>query len=699
MALNAEKAGGDAAACMCHFLNREGARSLVPAAKDKAMHPGTVIDCWPWLLRSVQLIRSAMVFSVLRQKIVLPPIFDSIKAGSAMAGRPKDPDTDFRVLLHVHRSYRYAATQPYVPDPENPGKMRRRYVFWGSVTEDLRFIPNERFLHASEEERARLIFPKEWNMSEASGAPSQERSGDGGTSDGCSPADAFAAISGTVPVSEQSASRLCGAPWLLWEIARKSGLLHDLRLVFPEQGERLLRVIMTVSMHQLLAPRNCSIESWQRFTRAPSASPITRSDAGDLLRLVTGEKLGRLFSMRIERQKTPLIACITEVPAPQPEGIFPGSRGKGSASLAVLYSADGSEPVCCRLFSRGESLHQMVEKIRASLAVEFCCAPDVILVCGSEGMESIMEMQRRGMRFIARCCTSESAVSDCLRNIRYESTGLPADMEHISGDDLWCAQFRHAADECRTSGHEVGEIERIILYLDMHERLRVLTDMHAEMQKIKERTEAPGGRTLSDEELLRLSDSLRWHRLKRGDDGALHFEPGQDEMEMTMLRAGFYSLVSSGVDADAAGMLSLYAVRVGQEKYLENLGYNGGALFSGNSSDCRAAGRLLISFISMMLHAAVRKAWRSGLREKGYESTEAVIAEMTPIRCIEDPAGSGRITAFTDAQKEICAALGLTQPDDAQPGQDEAAGSGKETRRRPGRPRSAVNRPKQGRAE
>lgn len=170
-------------------------------------------------------------------------------------------------------------------------------------------------------------------------------------------------------------------------------------------------------------------------------------------------------------------------------------------------------------------------------------------------------------------------------------------------------------------------------------------------------------------------------------------------MEMTMLRAGFYSLVSSGVDADAAGMLSLYAVRVGQEKYLENLGYNGGALFSGNSSDCRAAGRLLISFISMMLHAAVRKAWRSGLREKGYESTEAVIAEMTPIRCIEDPAGSGRITAFTDAQKEICAALGLTQPDDAQPGQDEAACSGKETRRRPGRPRSAVNRPKQGRAE
>ena len=616
-----------------------------------------------------------------------------------MAGRPKDPDTDFRVKLHVHRSYRYAATQPYEPDPESNGKMRRRYVFWGSVTEDLRFIPNERFLSSSPEERSKLIFPKEWDMSEAAGALSQERSGDGWTSDGWRPEDAFAAISGTVPSSEQTGNRLCGATWLLWEIARKNGLLHDLRLVFPEQGDRLRRGIMTVSMHQLLAPRNCSIESWQRFTRAPSASPVTRSDAEDLLRLVTGEKLGHLFSLRTERQKTPLIACITEVPAPEPAGIFHMSSGEGSALLAVLYSHDGTEPVCCRLFSRGESLDQMMEKIRAQLAVEFCCAPDVILVCGTENMERIREMTRSGMRLIARCSASESAVSDSLRKIRYGSAGLPADMEHHPGDDVWCVQFRRGAEECGTPGHEGGEMERISLYLDMHERLSVLTKMHAEMQKVKEMTEAPGSRMPSDEELHRLSGSLRWHSLERDDGGVLHFKPRQDEMEMTMLRAGFYSLVSSGVDADAECMLDLYALRYGQEQYLESLGCHGGALLSGTRADCRAEGRLLISFISMMLHAAVRKVWRSGLREKGYESPEAVIAEMTTIRCIEDPAGSGRITAFTDAQKEICAAFGLIPPADARPGQDEAACSGKKTRRGPGRPKGSVNRPRQGSAE
>ena len=265
-----------------------------------------------------------------------------------MAGRPKDPDTDFRVKLHVHRSYRYAATQPYEPDPESNGKMRRRYVFWGSVTEDLRFIPNERFLSSSPEERSKLIFPKEWDMSEAAGALSQERSGDGWTSDGWRPEDAFAAISGTVPSSEQTGNRLCGATWLLWEIARKNGLLHDLRLVFPEQGDRLRRGIMTVSMHQLLAPRNCSIESWQRFTRAPSASPVTRSDAEDLLRLVTGEKLGHLFSLRTERQKTPLIACITEVPAPEPRSPSrepTGEEEPPAATCPLTSRLVGSTPI------------------------------------------------------------------------------------------------------------------------------------------------------------------------------------------------------------------------------------------------------------------------------------------------------------------------------------------------------------------
>ena len=72
--------------------------------------------------------------------------------------RPKKPNTDFKVALRVTGRYRYAATQPHVRDPKT-GNIVRRYVYWGEVSETLKFLPNDRYILASDEERNRLIFP------------------------------------------------------------------------------------------------------------------------------------------------------------------------------------------------------------------------------------------------------------------------------------------------------------------------------------------------------------------------------------------------------------------------------------------------------------------------------------------------------------------------------------------------------------
>ena len=150
-----------------------------------------------------------------------------------MVGRPKNPQTDFKVMLHVHRSYRYAATVPYEPDPKNPGKMRRRYVFWGSVTDNLRFIPNERYLFTPSKERDRLIFPKEWDMSEAEQKLAQEsRTGENLSDSHEKTYEAFEEAVETVPAEEQFRNKFYGGPWLLWQIARQRGLIDDLKAVF-----------------------------------------------------------------------------------------------------------------------------------------------------------------------------------------------------------------------------------------------------------------------------------------------------------------------------------------------------------------------------------------------------------------------------------------------------------------------------------
>ena len=80
--------------------------------------------------------------------------------------RPVDPNSQYRVKLHNNNGYKYASTQPPYVDPET-GKKKYRYIHWGSVDDNLKFIPGSPFFLATPEERSKLIFPKEWDLSEA----------------------------------------------------------------------------------------------------------------------------------------------------------------------------------------------------------------------------------------------------------------------------------------------------------------------------------------------------------------------------------------------------------------------------------------------------------------------------------------------------------------------------------------------------
>ena len=79
--------------------------------------------------------------------------------------RPVDPNTPYRVALHVTKGYRYASTQPTVVDPET-GKRTHHQVHWGTVDENNKFVPGSKYIFASPEERQKLIFPEDWDLSE-----------------------------------------------------------------------------------------------------------------------------------------------------------------------------------------------------------------------------------------------------------------------------------------------------------------------------------------------------------------------------------------------------------------------------------------------------------------------------------------------------------------------------------------------------
>ena len=80
-------------------------------------------------------------------------------------GRPVDPLSPYRVSIHRNGNYNYASTQINRINSETGQKEHKR-IHWGRLTEENKFIPGNEFISASQEIRSKLIFPKEWDLSE-----------------------------------------------------------------------------------------------------------------------------------------------------------------------------------------------------------------------------------------------------------------------------------------------------------------------------------------------------------------------------------------------------------------------------------------------------------------------------------------------------------------------------------------------------
>ena len=77
--------------------------------------------------------------------------------------RKSNPDSVYRLSVHRNGGHLYAATHPFLLD-EN-GRRKYRVLHWGTLTEDLRFIPGKAWLQAPYSEREKLVFPPEWDLS------------------------------------------------------------------------------------------------------------------------------------------------------------------------------------------------------------------------------------------------------------------------------------------------------------------------------------------------------------------------------------------------------------------------------------------------------------------------------------------------------------------------------------------------------
>ena len=156
-------------------------------------------------------------------------------------------DSVYRMSLHKNGGYMYATTHPYTVTGD--GKRKYSCLHWGTVTDGLKFIPGKQYLYASPEERARLIFPEGWDLSEIDKLQSNRRQG--------RPAYEGADV-----------NRFYGDVWLMEQVADKVGLLTDLMATFHENAEIVNDVLTLAYSHS--RPETAGAErpdgrSWRRL--------------------------------------------------------------------------------------------------------------------------------------------------------------------------------------------------------------------------------------------------------------------------------------------------------------------------------------------------------------------------------------------------------------------------------------------------
>ena len=152
------------------------------------------------------------------------------------------------------------------------------------------------------------------------------------------------------------------------------------------------------------------------------------------------------------------------------------------------------------------------------------------------------------------------------------------------------------------------------------------------------------------------------------DDTVKSYTVNQKKVDAMLLTAGFFASKTIGVDFDPLLAMDNYGMRDEQEKCFAlqkgPLGHDRLRAWSEGGK----RGRMFIYFVGLILASYVRSVWRKDdvLRKK-FPSTEAVLAEMRTIRCIEHTGKMKFITPFVGSQVDICRAFGFDIPDGCAP--------------------------------
>ena len=587
-------------------------------------------------------------------------------------GRPVDPATQYRIRKHVIGDYTYASTQPPRSD-SNTGKKSYRHVHWGTVDENNKFMPGTEFYQASPEERERLVFPEDWDISETKKFTGLR-------------------MPGRPDYDEEDQNRLYGDVWLLEQVAAKTGIRQDLEKVF--QGNReIVDDIITLAVFPYLTKFTYNrVARWQRAARAPSSRELTPTAITRLTQSITEQNRMDLLRLRAARLgKDELCAVDSTSRSAYGDSLADIRWGKNRERLplaqtieVVVYTLSSHMPVYYRTFPGNIPDSRSLGIILADL--DHAGFKDLILITdrGYDSMRNLEKYIQRGQSMILCVKTGQREVAEAIKGLGGFDT-RPEEMAIDPEAKIYHKQYDidYEVESFRQTAKKSDRL-KLNLYFDSLRRSLEMVELDIALTLQEESLSGllESGASLGED--AEIKRNYCYYKVSYDPITRVIQSYERNENKVTKARSfsGFFSIMMHGLDFGAMQAFHTYNLRDEQEKYYQQMKDQMVSDRQRNWSEEGKTGRLFILFVSLIISSYVRHVWKSTRLHELFASSLDIMDEMRPIRMIEHTNRAKVITPFVGAQVDICEAFGFSIPEGCAP----AYTSQQKPKRKRGRP-------------
>jgi hypothetical protein len=478
-----------------------------------------------------------------------------MKGGGTMP-RPKDPQSTYRVSTHKTNGYTYASTQPAAIDP-GTGKRTHRHIHWGRLDDDMVFRPGIAYLTASPDERARLVFPEGWDLSEA------ERL-------------AAAQGPGRPAYAGEDQNRFYGDIWLLEQVADATGIRQDLERVFSGDKKKVDDILTLAVFPYVTGFSYNRVVRWQKIAKAPSGRELTPSYITRLTQSIGEAERMALLRLRAKRLKAKEVLAVDSTSRSAYGSSLTDIRwGKNKEGLplaqtleVVAYTVDAHMPAYYRTFPGNMPDSRSLDAILTDL--DHAGFDDVVLVTdrGYEKMRTIEGMITKGQAMVM--CTKVGqrhvmAAIDALGAFSARPDGMEIDPE----TRLYFSQ----ADIDYEVDHRAGKAKaadrlRLSLYFDAVRRSDELTQLDIDIDAQKALLKGMSGAGTPIDDAGSLKRTCRYFKVvfSEGTSVVESFKLNEKKIERAKKTSGFFAITTHALDLTAMEAYRIYRLRDEQEK-------------------------------------------------------------------------------------------------------------------------------------